>query len=79
MVFKLQQAKFWYMALSDTRQRFMPTAYERGYYGMKLAYKEFVLLNNTREVDDKYQYSIEDKDNKVHGWICTDDESHVGF
>lgn len=79
MAFKLQQAKFRYMALSDTRQRFMPTAYERGSYGMQLAYKEAVLLNNTGEVDDKYQYSIEDKDNKVHGWICTDDESPVGF
>ncbi|KAL6144278.1 hypothetical protein ACLB2K_054973 [Fragaria x ananassa] len=79
MVFKLQQAKFRYMALSDTRQRFMPTAYERGIYGIKLAYKEAVLLNNTGEVDDKYQYTIEDKDNKVHGWICTDEKSPVGF
>ncbi|XP_050379844.1 probable rhamnogalacturonate lyase B [Argentina anserina] len=79
MAFKLQQAKFRYMALSDTRQRFMPTAYERGVYGIKLAYREAVLLNNTGEVDDKYQYTVEDKDNKLHGWICTDEKSPVGF
>ncbi|KAF5954735.1 hypothetical protein HYC85_007591 [Camellia sinensis] len=28
-------------------------------------------------VDDKYQYSTEDKDNQVHGWICFDPP--VGF
>lgn len=28
-------------------------------------------------MDDKYQYSIENKDNKVHGWICMDPA--VGF
>ena len=30
------------------------------------------------QVDDKYQYSMENKDNKVHGWITTDDKP-VGF
>lgn len=29
------------------------------------------------QVDDKYQYSCEDKDNKVHGWISNDPP--VGF
>lgn len=29
------------------------------------------------QVDDKYQYSSENKDNKVHGWICFDPP--VGF
>ena len=29
-------------------------------------------------MDDKYQYSMENKDNKVHGWITTDD-TPVGF
>lgn len=24
------------------------------------------------KVDDKYQYSIENQDNKVHGWICSE-------
>ncbi|XP_062011094.1 rhamnogalacturonate lyase B-like [Rosa rugosa] len=82
MVYKLEQAKFHYMALSDTRQRSMPTAADRG-RGQKLAYKEACLLTNPSnpdfrgEVDDKYQYSIEDKDNKVHGWISTDES--VGF
>ncbi|XP_004287322.1 PREDICTED: probable rhamnogalacturonate lyase B [Fragaria vesca subsp. vesca] len=75
VAFKLQGAKFRYMAVSDTRQRFMPTAQDRA-RGKPLAYKEAVLLNNETsspefagEVDDKYQYSAEDKDIKVHGWI----------
>ncbi|KAK9904376.1 hypothetical protein M0R45_000810 [Rubus argutus] len=82
IVYKLQQAKFQYMALSDTRQRIMPRASDRD-HGVKLAYPEAVLLTNPSnpdlrgEVDDKYQYSIENKDNKVHGWICTDQS--VGF
>lgn len=29
------------------------------------------------QVDDKYQYSCENKDNRVHGWICFDPP--VGF
>lgn len=29
------------------------------------------------QVDDKYQYSLEDKENKVHGWISADPP--VGF
>jgi len=28
-------------------------------------------------VDDKYQYSCENKDNQVHGWICF--KPPVGF
>ncbi|XP_050381717.1 probable rhamnogalacturonate lyase B [Argentina anserina] len=82
MVYKLEESKFRYMALSDTRQRMMPTAADRS-SGHTLAYKEAVLLTNPSnpefrgEVDDKYQYSIEDKDNKVHGWISTDES--VGF
>ncbi|KAF5950100.1 hypothetical protein HYC85_012093 [Camellia sinensis] len=30
-----------------------------------------------RLVDDKYQYSCDDKDNRVHGWICSNPA--VGF
>lgn len=29
------------------------------------------------QVDDKYQYSCDNKDNQVHGWICFDPP--VGF
>lgn len=29
------------------------------------------------QVDDKYQYSCENKDNRVHGWISSDNT--VGF
>lgn len=28
-------------------------------------------------MDDKYQYSFENKDIKVHGWVCN--TPHVGF
>ncbi|KAB2627469.1 rhamnogalacturonate lyase B [Pyrus ussuriensis x Pyrus communis] len=55
----------------------------RPWQGRQLAYKEAVLLTNPSnpefrgEVDDKYQYSRENKDTKVHGWICIDQA--VGF
>jgi len=76
LVFKLDTARFNYMAVSDEIQRYMPTAADREPpRGMPLAYKEAVLLLNPvdpqfkGEVDDKYQYSLDNKDNKVHGWI----------
>lgn len=31
-----------------------------------------VLDNGVKQVDDKYQYSSDNKDNRVHGWICAD-------
>jgi rhamnogalacturonan endolyase len=70
------------MALSDDKQRIMPTQKDRE-NSQALAYPEAVLLTNTTnprirgEVDDKYQYSSEVKDNKVHGWISLDPP--VGF
>ncbi|KAI3884118.1 hypothetical protein MKW92_031969 [Papaver armeniacum] len=73
IAFKLSMDKFHYMAITDNRKRVMPTADDRDFpRGKALAYPEAVRL-----VDDKYQYSIENKDNKVHGWICTD--PRVGF
>ncbi|XP_049392588.1 uncharacterized protein LOC125856967 [Solanum stenotomum] len=74
MVFKLNEKLFSYMAISDERQRIMPTAQDRE-MGRQLDYKEAVLLTGPStsflkgEVDDKYQYSVENKDNRVHGWI----------
>ncbi|KAF6150992.1 hypothetical protein GIB67_016470 [Kingdonia uniflora] len=81
-VFKLSKDKFHYMAISDTRQRIMPMPEDRA-TGQPLAYPEAILLTNpinfdlTGEVDDKYQYSCHNKDNGVHGWICSD--PLVGF
>ncbi|XP_024022711.1 uncharacterized protein LOC112091988, partial [Morus notabilis] len=75
-VFKLQQNKFQYMAISDDIQRTMPSASDRT-SGEKLAYPEAVLLTKPSkhefkgEVDDKYQYSTDHKDIKVHGWISS--------
>ncbi|XXG55814.1 hypothetical protein AAC387_Pa03g3399 [Persea americana] len=84
IAFKLRKDKFQYMAVSDTRQRIMPFPDDRvPPRGHPLAYPEAVLLVDPinpalkGEVDDKYQYSCNDEDNKVHGWICFDPP--VGF
>ncbi|XP_059624760.1 probable rhamnogalacturonate lyase B isoform X4 [Cornus florida] len=82
IAFKLQREQFHYMAISDKRQRIMPTDQDR-YSGKTLDYKEAVLLTNPKnpdlkgEVDDKYQYSSNNKDNRVHGWISSN--PRVGF
>lgn len=85
LVFKLDTTRFNYMAVSDEIQRYMPTAADREPpRGMPLAYKEAVLMLNPAdpqfkgEVDDKYQYSLDNKDNRVHGWIG-DGPVPVGF
>ncbi|KAF5462025.1 hypothetical protein F2P56_018067 [Juglans regia] len=84
IVFKLRKDKFHYMAMADNRQRYMPLPDDRlPERGEPLATPEAVLLVNPvesefkGEVDDKYQYSCENKDLQVHGWICTDPP--VGF
>ncbi|KAL8490390.1 hypothetical protein ACS0TY_026048 [Phlomoides rotata] len=84
IAFMLNKDKFHYMAVADNRQRYMPSPDDRlPGRGQPLAYPEAVLLVDPvepefkGEVDDKYQYSLENKDNKVHGWICTDPP--VGF
>ncbi|XP_057497206.1 rhamnogalacturonate lyase B-like isoform X1 [Actinidia eriantha] len=82
VAFKLQNKLFKYMAISDTRQRIMPTPNDRS-TGQPLDYHEAVLLTNPSnqshkgEVDDKYQYSADIKDCRVHGWISLDQA--VGF
>ncbi|VFQ99017.1 unnamed protein product [Cuscuta campestris] len=84
VAFKLRKDKFHYMAVADNRQRFMPLPDDRLHGRCQpLAYQEAVLLVNPinpelrGEVDDKYQYSCENKDNKVHGWISMNPP--VGF
>ncbi|KAK4393930.1 hypothetical protein Sango_1863800, partial [Sesamum angolense] len=72
--------RFHYMAMSDERQRVMPMSVDR-YTGEVLDYPEAVLLTRPTnselkgEVDDKYLYSCDNKNNKVHGWVSQD----VGF
>ncbi|PON85719.1 Rhamnogalacturonate lyase [Trema orientale] len=72
------------MAMADNRQRFMPLPDDREpERGQVLAYPEAVKLVNPvepdfkGEVDDKYEYSCENKDNRVHGWISNDPA--IGF
>ncbi|XP_074273393.1 uncharacterized protein LOC141597004 isoform X2 [Silene latifolia] len=79
LAFKLNKIWFNYMAMADERQRQMPLPDDRSSNrSQELAYPEAVLLTNPiepefkGEVDDKYQYSGEAKDIRVHGWICND-------
>ncbi|KAM7489118.1 hypothetical protein LguiB_026602 [Lonicera macranthoides] len=82
LAFKLQDRLFHYMAISDDRQKIMPSPWDRQ-MGTPLAYGEAVLLTKSEnpsligQVDDKYQFSFDNKDNRVHGWISSN--PHVGF
>ncbi|KAL8145397.1 uncharacterized protein LOC141706961 [Apium graveolens] len=76
IAFKLRKDKFQYMAVDDNRQRWMPLPDDRlPRRSQPLAYAEAVRLVNpvnpqlNGEVDDKYQYSCENENLKVHGWI----------
>ncbi|XP_047064029.1 rhamnogalacturonate lyase B-like [Lolium rigidum] len=86
LAFKLNTARFNYMAVSDAIQRYMPSAKDReSPRAKRLAYGEAVLLvdpANPRfkgEVDDKYQYSLDNKDNRVHGWVGAGQGNPMGF
>ncbi|KAH9626560.1 hypothetical protein KSS87_005540 [Heliosperma pusillum] len=79
IVFKLNKQWFRYMVVADDRQRDMPLPDDRlPGRCQTLAFPEAVLLTNPvepefkGEVDDKYQYSCENKDLQVQGWICKD-------
>ncbi|XP_043708193.1 probable rhamnogalacturonate lyase B [Telopea speciosissima] len=82
IAFKLRKDWFHYMAISDHRQRIMPMPEDRA-TGQPLAYPEAVILTNPTnpelkgEVDDKYQYSCENQESRVHGWISFDPP--IGF
>ncbi|XP_027150046.1 probable rhamnogalacturonate lyase B isoform X1 [Coffea eugenioides] len=84
IAFMLNIQKFRYMAISDDRQRYIPLPDDRlPPRGEELAFPEAVRLVDPiepefkGEVDDKYEYSCENKDNQVHGFICL--EPPVGF
>ncbi|BFG27459.1 hypothetical protein CerSpe_137330 [Prunus speciosa] len=78
MVYKLRREKFHYMAITDEKQRIMPMPEDLlPGRGKQLIVPESVLLVNPinpdlkGEVDDKYQYSMDNKDGGVHGWISS--------
>ncbi|KAI3725621.1 hypothetical protein L1987_65412 [Smallanthus sonchifolius] len=84
IAFKLRKDKFHYMAVADDRRRYMPLPDDRlAGRAQPLAFQEAVSLINPvvpefkGEVDDKYQYTCENKDLMVHGWISHDPP--VGF
>ncbi|KAJ9545406.1 hypothetical protein OSB04_025113 [Centaurea solstitialis] len=84
IAFKLRKDKFHYMAVADDRRRYMPMPEDRlAGRAQPLAFQEAVSLVNPvvpqfkGEVDDKYQYTCENRDLKVHGWISHDPP--VGF
>ncbi|KAG9135727.1 hypothetical protein Leryth_002445 [Lithospermum erythrorhizon] len=64
------------MAISDDKQRTMPNHHDFQ-SGKRLAYGEAKLLTNPEDkslkgqVDDKYQYSMDNKDSFVHGWVSS--------
>ncbi|KAG6400828.1 hypothetical protein SASPL_137672 [Salvia splendens] len=76
IAFKLHQDMFNYMVISDDKQRVMPTDKDRQ-AGDLLAYPEAVIISHPSnpqlkgEVDDKYEYSCNNEDNHVHGWISS--------
>ncbi|CAJ1970533.1 unnamed protein product [Sphenostylis stenocarpa] len=82
MMLRNDLRRFHYMVVSDDRQRFMPLPEDRlPGRGVELVPPEAVLLVNPvepefkGEVDDKYQYSSENKDLMVHGWISSQSET----
>jgi rhamnogalacturonan endolyase len=86
LAFKLNTDRFNYMAVSDDIQRYMPRDSDRDRRrSSPLAYKEAVLLTNPSnsqfkgEVDDKYQYTLDSRDNRVHGWVTGGHPNPVGF
>ncbi|KAG6387599.1 hypothetical protein SASPL_152791 [Salvia splendens] len=76
IAFKLHQDKFHYKVISDNKQRIMPSDNDRK-VGDTLDYREAVLITHSSnprlrgDVDDKYQYSCNNEDNHVHGWISS--------
>ncbi|KAF6168206.1 hypothetical protein GIB67_011591 [Kingdonia uniflora] len=79
MVFKLRTDRFHYMAITDEKQRIMPTQADiEPNRSKRLIVPESVLLTNPinpdlkGEVDDKYMYSMDNKDGGLHGWISLD-------
>ncbi|KAM7506269.1 hypothetical protein LguiB_005173 [Lonicera macranthoides] len=78
MAFKLKRETFHYMAITDEKQRIMPTPEDLlPDRSKQLIVPESRLLTNPinpdlkGEVDDKYQYSMDNKDGGVHGWISS--------
>ncbi|XP_057497492.1 probable rhamnogalacturonate lyase B [Actinidia eriantha] len=78
MAFKLRRETFHYMAITDQKQRIMPMPEDLlPDRGKQLIVPESVLLVNPinpdlkGEVDDKYQYSMDNKDGGFHGWISS--------
>ncbi|XP_051220497.1 uncharacterized protein [Lolium perenne] len=86
IAFKLNTERFNYMAVSDGIQRYMPRDSDReAPRSSPLAYREAVLLVDPSdpqfkgEVDDKYQYTLDSKDNRVHGWVSSGHPNPIGF
>ncbi|XP_056851740.1 uncharacterized protein LOC130500808 [Raphanus sativus] len=86
IVYKLNATKFDYMAVDDHRQNLMPLEADRNLTdgsAAPLEYKEAVRMVKPKnklfkgQVDDKYLYSMESKDNRLHGWLAS--EQRVGF
>ncbi|EEF43850.1 hypothetical protein RCOM_0903910 [Ricinus communis] len=84
MVFKLRREVNLILRISDEKQRIMPMPEDLlpGRDKQLIVPESFLLVNPINpdiggEVDDKYQYSVDNKDGGIHGWISSD--PIVGF
>ncbi|KAG6555730.1 hypothetical protein Mapa_002969 [Marchantia paleacea] len=84
--FKLRESDFHYIALADNKIKLMPLPSDLSdSRSEQLAYKEARLLTDPQnsalkgQVDDKYQYALNNRDNRLHGWVANETDPVVGF
>lgn len=84
ITFKLSKDSFHHIAVADNKQKLMPAPEDRMPDRCEpLAYPEAVRLTNPiepslrGEVDDKYEYATDNRDNRVQGWMSSN--PMVGF
>jgi rhamnogalacturonan endolyase len=84
ITFKLSKDSFHYIAVADNKHKLMPAPEDRMPDRCEpLAYPEAVRLTNPiepslrGEVDDKYEYATDNRDNRVQGWMSSN--PMVGF
>lgn len=82
VAYKPHMDKFCYIVISDDIQKVMPRQQDLK-HSHSLEYREAILWTNysdpklKTQVEDKYQYAEDIKDQRVHGWISSDPA--VGF
>ncbi|KAJ6706798.1 RHAMNOGALACTURONATE LYASE FAMILY PROTEIN [Salix viminalis] len=67
MVFKWRRDMFHYTAITDEKQSIMPMSEDL----LPDRAKQLIVPESVLLIDDKYQYSMDNKDGGVHGWISS--------